>query len=175
MNTRLGTPTLILTGPVCRQQVGTPQGKMPSGKMTIVPPHLNRDRRKGVQICPGFESHCTAIEITYKIPASRQRSYHVNPGAAFTGTVRHAYLPNNTEGLLLLTRLKYAWTRGLTFTIGTSLTTGAQNSVVWASIHHKTSISGGPYGYPDPNYIGNCNTELDNLGVPTAEVCFSKL
>ena len=56
----------------------------------------------------------------------------------------------------------------LTFTVGTSLTTGVPNSCTWASIHHKTSLSRGAHGYPDPNYFRNCNVELDMLGVPSA-------
>jgi hypothetical protein len=31
----------------------------------------------------------------------------------------------------------------------------------WASIHHKTSLSEGPHGIPDPNYFDNCNGEPD--------------
>jgi deltex-like protein len=69
----------------------------------------------------------------------------------------------------LLKRLQYAFSHGLTFTVGTSLTSGLSNSVVWASIHHKTSPSGGAYGFPDVNYFANCNLELDSLGVPLAD------
>lgn len=56
----------------------------------------------------------------------------------------------------------------LTFTVGTSLTTGVADSCTWASIHHKTSLSEGAHGYPDSNYFCNCNAELDTLGVPSA-------
>ena len=56
----------------------------------------------------------------------------------------------------------------LTFTVGTSLTTGVASSCTWASIHHKTSLSRGAHGYPDPNYFRNCNVELNALGVPSA-------
>jgi len=36
------------------------------------------------------------------------------------------------------------------FTIGTSVTTGMKDVVVWNGIHHKTSMKGGAanYGYP---------------------------
>lgn len=75
---------------------------------------------------------------------------------------------SNTDGQELLKRLKYAFLHGLTFTVGTSITTGAKNQCTWASIHHKTSPSGGvqAHGFPDPNYFKNCNAELDGLGVP---------
>ena len=95
-------------------------------------------------------------------------SYRSNPGARFTGATRIAYLPDNTEGRDLLKRLEYAFLHGLTFTVGTSLSTGAANIVTWASVHHKTSPHGGPHGYPDPNFFANCNAELNALGVPVA-------
>ena len=34
-----------------------------------------------------------------------------------------------------------------------SITTGVQNTVVWAAIHHKTAPTGGGFGYPDPTYF----------------------
>ena len=93
--------------------------------------------------------------------------FRSNPGVLFTGATRIAYLPDNTEGRELLKRLEYAFLHGLTFTVGTSLSTGAANAVTWASIHHKTSISG-THGFPDPSYFYNCNAELDGLGVPAS-------
>ena len=91
-----------------------------------------------------------------------------NPGSNFIGATRIAYLPDNADGRRLLKRLEYAFSKGLTFTVGTSLSTGQGNVVTWASVHHKTSISGGSHGYPDPSYFYNCNDELDSLGVPSA-------
>lgn len=77
---------------------------------------------------------------------------------------------SNTDEQALLKRLKYAFLHGLTFNVGTSLTTGLKNQCTWASIHHKTSPSGGiqAHGFPDPDYFKNCNAELDGLGVPPA-------
>ena len=56
--------------------------------------------------------------------------------------------------------------------VGTSLTSGAHSQCTWASVHHKTCMTGGieKYGYPDPGYFVNCNQELNNLGVPATEV-----
>lgn len=53
------------------------------------------------------------------------------------------------------------------FTIGRSLTTGMDNSIVWASIHMKTSPSGGAsqHGYPDPGYLGRLRSELKAKGI----------
>jgi deltex len=91
------------------------------------------------------------------------------PATRFTGTTRYAYLPNNLEGRRLLKRLEYAFKHGLTFTVGDSLTTRAKNTVIWSTIHHRTSRTAGPFGYPDLGYIYNCNEELDRLGVPPAD------
>ena len=67
----------------------------------------------------------------------------------------------------MLTLLRKAWDRKLTFTVGTSVTTGASNTIVWNEIHHKTesttNFSG--HGYPDPNYLNNVTAELAAQGV----------
>ena len=87
----------------------------------------------------------------------------------FSSLLSHAII-SNTDGQALLKRLKYAFLHGLTFTVGTSITTGAKNRCTWASIHHKTDMWGGvqTHGYPDPDYFKNCNDEMDGLGVPPA-------
>ena len=54
--------------------------------------------------------------------------------------------------------------------VGTSLTTGAQNTVVWSGIHHKTSMHGGPFGYPDNRYLGAVAEELKLRGVDESTV-----
>ncbi len=87
----------------------------------------------------------------------------------FSSLLSHAII-SNTDGQALLKRLKYAFLHGLTFTVGTSITTGTKNQCTWASIHHKTDMWGGvqAHGYPDPDYFKNCNDEMDGLGVPPA-------
>lgn len=149
--------------PICRSPVADePQGKGPSGSMFIK--ITNKD-------CPGFAPNTKAIEITYNIPSGTQALYHESPGTRFGGANRTAFLPNNQDGRRLLTRLKYAFTHGLTFRVGTSLTSGVHNVVTWASIHHKTSLFGGAHGFPDASYIANCNDSLDALHVPSADDC----
>jgi deltex-like protein len=87
-----------------------------------------------------------------------------------------AFLPETPDGCRLLTRMKYAFAHGLTFTVGTSLTTGRGNVVTWTSIPHKTSFEGpaDPHGFPDDRYLANCNDALDSLGVPDANDCLSE-
>lgn len=143
--------------PTCRLPLDAARGKSPSGTMTIEPSY---------QDCPGFGDGVKTIQIKYDIPSGVQKDYHENPNQRFSGTTRVAYVPDNSEGRKLLKRLKYAWTHGLTFRVGTSLTTHQPNQVTWTSIHHKTSLHGGTHGFPDASYMDNVNNSLDALHVP---------
>jgi len=111
----------------------------------------------------GYENY-PIIEITYIIPEGIQKEEHYNPGFYYSGTIRKAYLPDNDEGKDILRRLKIAFQKRLIFTIGTSLTTSQENSVVWNGIHHKTNLQGA-HGYPDPEYLGRVKSELENFGI----------
>lgn len=142
--------------PLCRCVLDEPKGTMPSGTMSVkFDPKLT---------CPGFPAG--TIVIKYVITPGVQLSYHDNPGQKHGGADRTAYVPDTAEGRKLLVRLEYAFSRGLTFRVGTSLTTRMANSVTWASIHHKTQVSGDLHGFPDARFLSNCNSELDALGVP---------
>lgn len=145
--------------PVCRKPTREPTGQMPSGFMAI--------EYKADLTCDGFQPG--AIEITYDIESGIQKSYHEHPGVSHSGTRRVAYLPHNDDGRSLLKRLVYAFEHGLTFTVGTSLTSGIANTVTWASIHHKTRLSGCPHGFPDAGYFFNVNEELNAMHVPAAD------
>lgn len=145
--------------PVCRVSIGEPQGKSPSGTMAV---------SDGSVRCAGFSED--SILVSYHLPRGTQRDYHDHPGRHHGGKRATAYLPNNADGRDLLKRLKFAFMHGLSFTVGTSFTTGMTDQCTWASVHHKTSPTGGSrgHGYPDPDYFDNCNGELDSLGVPPA-------
>jgi len=151
--------------PTCREPIGViPHGQGPSGNLKIT---LDYNRR-----CRGCEYDSDGvIQLYYNIPGGIQLGFMENPGQAYSGTYRTAYLPHNESGRKLLARLKFAFTHGLTFRVGTSLTTGRSNQTTWTSIHHKTSLSRGVHGYPDPQYLMNCNNSLDALRVPRAEDC----
>jgi len=147
--------------PICRKYTTAPQGKSPSGTLDV---------SVSTDLCSSYESTTTqTIVLKYSMQSGIQKTYHENSGKSFSGTERVAYIPNIPDGRKLLNRLIYAFTKGLTFTIGTSLTSGKQNAITWSSIHHKTRLSGGVsnYGWPDAGYFINCNEELDALGVPT--------
>ena len=66
----------------------------------------------------------------------------------------------------VLKLLRVAWERRLTFTIGTSVTSGITDTVVWNEIHHKTTIQNySGHGYPDPGYLDRVMLELAAQGV----------
>ena len=143
--------------PVCRAPLGEPTGSCPRGSMKVW--------RRTDQPCAGFESYSTLC-IRYSIEPG------VESGRAFSGTERKAYVPDTEDGRRLLKRLQYAFRRGLTFSVGDSMSSGRSGVVCWASIHHKTSRNGGTvtHGWPDNKYFDNCNGELDALGVPSASM-----
>lgn len=99
--------------------------------------------------------HCDGYPDVGTINISYQMSSGVRNGVNFQGTSRHAYLPDNPEGNEVLQLLKKAFDRKLIFTVGTSVTTGRDNCVVWNGIHHKTNLHGGSshFGFPDPTYF----------------------
>ena len=63
---------------------------------------------------------------------------HPNPGKHYRNISRTAYLPDNDEGNEVLQMLRIAFDRKLTFTIGTSRTSGEEGVITWNDIHHKT-------------------------------------
>jgi hypothetical protein len=146
--------------PICREKVGEPIGACPFGWMKV---DLKNNRR-----CSGFPNVPTYV-IKYTILGGLQTEEHENPGSLFLGTKRMAYIPATEDGRNLIKRLRYAFRRGLTFHVGTSLTSRRSNTVCWASIHHKTSTTEEfAFGWPDPRYFDNVNCELDQLKVPEA-------
>ena len=74
--------------------------------------------------------------------------------------------PKLTRGQVL-ELLRVAWKRKLTFTIGTSVTSGITDTVVWNEIHHKTDPNSNHHGhgYPDTNYLDRVLLELAAQGV----------
>lgn len=80
------------------------------------------------------------------------------------------FLPNNEEGRDLLKRLKFAFSRGLTFAFTAPLSNETASSTTWWTIPHKTSLgTGACFGFPDPEYFAVANKELDSLKVPSAD------
>lgn len=143
--------------PNCRHPIDhpTPSGHMPSGTMRV--------QRDALLSCAGHA--WGSLLITYNLVAGVQADYHPNPRRSYPSISRTTYLPDTPAGRRLLSRLQDAFRYGLTFRIGTSLTTGRNDVITWASIPHKTSPRGGGHGFPNPNYFRNCHAALDALHV----------
>ena len=125
--------------------------------------------------CPGFGKGTTLIALVYDIPEGIQCDCHPNPGVAYEGDLRTAYLPNNAEGRRLLTRFKYAWLTGHMLSVGRSQTHERDNMTLWSSVPQKSSLNGGPFGFPDPQYLEKAHHALDRLELPTSKMCLELL
>ena len=151
--------------PLCKAVSGTRTGIQPdNGTMRIT---------KQSSKLPGFENTSTGtIVISYNFHNSIQGPKHPNPGQMFSAGSfpRATYFPDNERGRKVVKMMEIAFNRKLVFTVGQSVTTGADNVVTWNGIHHKTSIAGGPYGYPDPNYLNNVEQELKTFGITESDL-----
>jgi len=110
--------------PICFKIYGMQIGDQPEGTMIA---YIDEKLK-----CSSYEKYDT-ITIFYHFPS----------GEEYTGTKRKAYLPANDDGYEILGLLKVCFDRKLTFKVGTSVTTGKSNTVVWSGIHHKSNITGG--------------------------------
>nr|XP_002742351.1 PREDICTED: uncharacterized protein LOC100368311 [Saccoglossus kowalevskii] len=144
--------------PVCGLIYGTLTGSQPDGTMNTTVDKLHS--------LPGYTGYGTIV-IVYEFPDGIQTEKHPNPGKAYQGTKRRAYLPDSVQGREVLRLLKKAFQMKLLFTVGQSVTTGLDNVVIWNDIHQKTSRHGGPanHGYPDPFYLRRVKEELAAKGV----------
>ena len=134
--------------PNCSKIYGILIGDQPKGTMTA---HISNYYH-----CSGYEDVDTIV-IDYNFPS----------GNGYSGTYRTAFLPYNKEGKEILGLLKVCFDRKLTFTVGTSVTTGRTNTTVWNGVHHKTNLYGGStnFGYPDKTYFNRVKEELAAKGV----------
>lgn len=145
--------------PVCGRFYGRLVGNQPhDGRMLV--------SRDAALPLPGYERYGTIV-IQYVFPPGVQGAEHPNPGVRYPGTTRVAYLPDCPEGNKVLGLFRKAFEQRLTFTVGTSMTTGRANVITWNDIHHKTNCSGGPqlFGYPDPTYLSRVQEELRAKGI----------
>jgi hypothetical protein len=110
--------------PICMKLYGIQTGDQPPGVMRA---YIDN----GIK-CSGHEDYDSiVIEYSFK------------HGHNYTGTSRVAFLPNSPMGMKILGLLKVCFDRRLTFTVGTSVTSGKTNTTVWNGIHHKTNWTGG--------------------------------
>jgi len=139
--------------PNCSKIYGVMMGTQPQGTMRVT---VNKNMQ-----CSGYHN-CGTIVIEYHFPHGQLPN-----GRNYSGTSRVAYLPDNEEGREVLALLRTSFDRKLTFTVGTSVTTGRSDTVVWNGVHHKTNLSGGSshFGYPDATYFSRVKEELAARGV----------
>lgn len=128
-----------------------------------MPPGTMKWEKNMNYTCTGYEG-VGSIMIRYEFPDGKRPD---QPGVDYTGTARLCYLPNNKEGQEVLALLEKAFLQRVSFVIGTSVTTGQQNTVIWGSIHHKTNTNQGAqrFGYPDPTYLNRVTLECADHGV----------
>ncbi|NXD74514.1 DTX3 ligase, partial [Eolophus roseicapillus] len=125
--------------PMCGRFYGTLVGNQPpNGRMLVT--------RDAGLLLPGYESFGTII-IQYGGGPGVQGEEHPNPGVRYPGTTRVAYLPDCPEGNKVLGLFRKAFAQRLTFTVGTSMTTGRANVITWNDGGDKTSCTGGPQLY----------------------------
>jgi len=150
--------------PNCQVIHGQKTGNMPANAQMMW-------IKQGVSL-PGY-SDCGLIVIKYHLTDGIQDETHPNPGKAYFAKSfpRHAFLPDNSKGNMVLKMLKTAFQRGLTFTIGRSITRGEDDCITWNGIHHKTLINsnGSGHGYPDPGYLDRVIEELGQFGIYTSD------
>lgn len=137
--------------PICGNCYGEQIGSMPAGVMAVTYERFLQ--------CDGY--NCGSWIILYHFPNG------LRDNIPYSGTTREAYLPNTAEGREVMRLLICAFYKRQSFTVGTSVTTGASSTVVWSGIHHKTSPDGGStnFGYPDDGYFERVKGELAARGV----------
>merc|ERR1711874_917037 len=90
------------------------------------------------------------------------------PGYSDHGMIVIKYTFNNgVQGERVLQMLITAFQRGLTFTVGRSISRGEDDCVIWNGIHHKTVAkdNGSGHGYPDMDYLDRVTQELRLYGI----------
>jgi len=107
------------------------------------------------------------IEIQVYFPGGVQGPRQPSPGANYTGTARHLYYPNTDKGHEGVALIKKAFLQGVLFVVGTSVTTGASNTVIFGGIHLKTATTGGStnHGYPDKDWLLRLKSECMTKGI----------
>uniref|UniRef100_A0A915I8Y7 E3 ubiquitin-protein ligase n=1 Tax=Romanomermis culicivorax TaxID=13658 RepID=A0A915I8Y7_ROMCU len=123
--------------PTCRTMIPPMSGDQPMGGACT----LSTLHDKQIN---GFPDAHGYITIYYTVPNGVQDERHPSPGQLYSGTHRVAYLPNNRRGQTVGKMLQKAFEKLFIFKVGTSMTTGVSNTVVWSGlIPHKTSFHGG--------------------------------
>jgi len=137
--------------PLCKGKLKDIKGNQPKGFMFI-------NVMKDTFITFKNES-VNVIRVRYVFPSGFQKKNHPNPKLYYKGDERYCFFPNNPEGQEIVRLLKECFDKDHVFTIGTSVSRGLSNCIIWNGIHHKTSLTG-PYGYPDDTYLDRVRNEI---------------
>ena len=147
--------------PNCQTIHGVRTGNMPTTGT------IRYARHEGCSL-PGYPGE-GVILIEYQFQDGVQDQSQPQPGKPFYagGFPRTAFLPGSSRGQRVLHMLITAFKRGLTFTIGRSVSSGEENCLTWNGIHHKTLVNdrGSGRGYPDLGYLDRVMEELKLNGV----------
>eukprot|EP00037_Helgoeca_nana_P004145 m.43508 g.43508 ORF g.43508 m.43508 type:complete len:541 (-) comp14747_c0_seq1:524-2146(-) len=145
--------------PTCAFQFAIP-GPQPTGTLTV---------ECASYPCEGYPKSSKTITMFYSFSSGKQGPRMKRPGQQYYGTTRCVYLPDNADGQAAASLLIKAFMAGGLFVVADSVTTGAQNCVVWGGVHQKTSPSGGAqyHGWPDPTYFERLLYECAAVGVFT--------
>jgi deltex-like protein len=150
--------------PNCNTWVQRPTGTCPDGTMDIA---IEKAPVGGHEACG-----CHTYVVRYSIPSGTQHSVHSSPGMPFYGTERVTYVPTCSQGQELMELLCKMFTYRMVFMVGTSLSTGHSDSVIWSGrIHHKTvKNGGGEHAFPDVTgvirMIGEAQDALADWALP---------
>jgi len=143
--------------PGCDYLLPSLPGPQPAGRMSI--------ERHRLQNCEGHEQFGTLV-VAFSFPCGVQGAQHISPGQRYEGVLRTGFYPDNEEGQACVRLLRRAFERGRAFIVGSSLTTGRENTVVYA-IHQKSRSDGGAalHGWPDPTYLQRLSSECAAFGI----------
>eukprot|EP01053_Blabericola_migrator_P002480 Blabericola_migrator_1__2479@NODE_169_length_12121_cov_125_483906_g147_i0_p1_GENE_NODE_169_length_12121_cov_125_483906_g147_i0NODE_169_length_12121_cov_125_483906_g147_i0_p1_ORF_typecomplete_len714_score171_54DTC/PF18102_1/2_3e25zfRING_2/PF13639_6/1_3e03zfRING_2/PF13639_6/1_6e09zfRING_2/PF13639_6/8_4e03zfRING_11/PF17123_5/1_4e03zfRING_11/PF17123_5/1_3e07zfC3HC4/PF00097_25/4_9e02zfC3HC4/PF00097_25/1_8e07zfC3HC4_2/PF13923_6/2_1e02zfC3HC4_2/PF13923_6/1_9e05zfRING_5/PF14634_6/9_5e02zfRING_5/PF14634_ len=152
--------------PLCATVQLSVFGPSPAGKM------MWRLHRPGDGDICGYET-CGSIDIVYSLPSGHQLDgFHPQPGKAYTGSVRGAWLPLTQQGLESLLLLSKAFLAGQTFKFDT---TDDDVMIAWNWVPHKVNRSGGgQFGFPDPEYFDTLKTLCGRHGIVLSELELSQ-
>ena len=143
--------------PGCGHLLPSLPGPQPAGSMSI-------ERQMRLR-CEGHGNFGTLV-VAFSFPNGVQGAQHSSPGQHYEGVLRTGFYPDNEEGQACVRLLRRAFERGRAFIVGRSLTTGRENTVVYA-IHQKSRSDGGAalHGWPDPTYLQRLSSECAAFGI----------
>jgi deltex-like protein len=137
--------------PACGTHYAQLRGPQPSGTMSVA-------RQTDVH-CEGHGGVGTLV-VSFVFPSGVQGAQHPRPRERYHGTTRYGFYPDNELGAQCVRMLQAAFEHGVAFRVGTSATTGQEDTVVYG-VHQKSCADGGAerHGWPDATYLERLRSE----------------